>query len=50
MSDNTASQQPEQPKDQDEVEALVDDLEVHGFDTGLEATDGCSGVCTNTCS
>ncbi|MFI6318897.1 hypothetical protein ACIBG8_15315 [Nonomuraea sp. NPDC050556] len=50
MSDDTTPKVPEdaQPEPQDEVEALVDELEVHSINPN-EFTEPCSGGCTGTC-
>ncbi|GAA0914656.1 hypothetical protein [Nonomuraea longicatena] len=49
MSENTAPEPQDGTEPQDEVEALVEDLEVHGLDAPADGTVGCSGHCTGTC-
>lgn len=51
MSEKSASLPGDQPRDLDEVEALVDELEVHGFDIGIGTSGDCSltSCCTDSC-
>ncbi|MET7334611.1 hypothetical protein [Nonomuraea sp. NPDC005650] len=50
MSENTAPEPQDGTEPQDEVEALVDELEVHSVPVDDPSfTDPCSGGCTATC-
>jgi hypothetical protein len=49
MSENTAPEPQDGTEPQDEVEALVDELEVHSLVDAEPFTDPCSGGCTATC-